>query len=304
MRRTISACLSVFLLLTPVAAAAQQGRETLGYGRIFNNDFLGDNKDRWRTGSNVVSKVVGYGWNGALPTRMGDIIEYRFRSEILAPDNLTSAAPGDRRYAGVLSFGLHTHFRTGQTEISLGGDMVITGPQTGVGSFHRELHKLFGASTPGVLGTQIGNGFHPTATAEIGQRFQIAPGLNVRPFIEVQAGAETLVRVGGDILIGRLGQDELFLRDVATGQRYRANRGAETGFSAVLGGDIAHVESSAYLPATSGFVLTDSRQRLRAGIHWQGEKASVFYGLTWMSEEFVAQPESQVVGSLRLNILF
>lgn len=304
MRRTISACLSALMVLLPVSASAEQGRETIGYGRLFNNDFLGDNKDRWRTGSNVISKVTGHGWDGQLPTAMGDLIEYRFRSEILAPDNLTVAAPGDRRYAGALSFGVHTHFRHEQTEISLGADMVITGPQTGLGSFQREVHKIVGAPLPGVLDTQIENGFHPTGTVEIGQRYQITPTLNVRPFVEVQAGAETLVRVGGDILIGRLGQDELFLRDVATGQRYRVNRGEGTGFAAVFGGDIAYVESSVYLPATSGFALTDNRQRLRAGVHWQGEKAAIFYGVTWLSEEFAAQPESQVVGSLRLTLRF
>lgn len=80
MHRTIFACLSVFLLLLSVATYAKQGQETLGYGRLFKNDFLGDNKDRWHTRSNVISKVTSYGWDGRLPTRMGEIIEFRFRS--------------------------------------------------------------------------------------------------------------------------------------------------------------------------------------------------------------------------------
>jgi len=138
----------------------------------------------------------------------------------------------------------------------------------------------------------------------VGGSFVLSPTVAVRPFVELQAGAETLVRAGGDILIGRAGMHDLFLRDVTTGQRYRATRGAEPGFSVALGGDIAHVEHSVYLPVYSGFVLTDSRQRLRMGVHWQGEQSSVFYGLTWLGKEFAAQPASQVVGSVRLDIRF
>ena len=126
----------------------------------------------------------------------------------------------------------------------------------------------------------------------------------MRPFVEIQAGAETLARIGGDLQFGRLGLDELMLRDTTTGQRYRVNRGAGTGLAFVLGADIARVEHSIYLPSSDGFVLTNSRKRVRAGVHWQGEKSSVFYGLTWLGEEFKAQPEAQVVGSVRLNIKF
>lgn len=276
----------------------------MGWGRLFTNDYLGDNEDRWRTGAYVVSKVTGFGWNGTRPQLAGDIIEYRFRSDIIGPDNITSPAPGDRRYVGGLSFGVHTYFQRQGTEIGLGADMVVTGPQTGVGSFQREMHKVFGAPVPAVLDSQIGNGFHPTASVELGRPYQITPNINVRPFIEVRAGAETLVRVGGDVMIGRLGQDELMLRDVATGQRIRSTRGAENGFAFVMGGDIARVEHSVYLPNYNGYELTDSRQRLRAGVHWQGEKSSVFYGLTWLGREFEAQPEAQVVGSVRLQIRF
>ncbi len=301
----LRACLaSGFAAFLSLSSAPAAERETLGWGRIFTNDFLGDNDDRWRTGSNAISKVTGFGWDGALPDTAGEIIEYRFRSEIFAPDNIVTAAPGDRRYAGVLSFGMHTHFEKRGVELSGGLDLVVTGPQTGIGDFQTEMHRIFGAPTPGVLGNQIPNGFHPTALVEAARTYRISETFTARPFLELQAGAETLVRVGADLHFGRLGQDELWVRDVATGHRYRINRGEHTGFSAVIGGDIAYVEHSIFLPVYDGYVLTDTRSRLRAGVHWQGEKSSVFYGLTWLGEEFAAQPESQVVGSVRLNIRF
>lgn len=302
MYRAILAGFAALILWTPDAYAA--GRETLGWGRLFNNDFLGDGRDRWRTGSYVISKVTGYGWTGQRPERPGEIIEFRFRSETIAPENIVAAAPGDRRYAGSLSFGIYTHFQRRGTEISLGGDLVMTGPQTGIGDLQTEVHKILGASVPGVLGNQIPNGIHPTARVEFGRQIQLSSNLTFRPFFEAQGGAETLLRVGGDLTVGRFGQGELMLRDVTTGQRYRASRPDYTGFSAVFGADIAHVEHSIYLPVYDGIALTDQRTRVRAGVHWQGKKSSAFYGLTWLSEEFVGQPESQVVGSVRLNFRF
>ncbi len=295
---------SGFAVLLFVSSALAAERETLGWGRLFTNDYIGDNDDRWRTGSYAVSKVTGYGWDGALPETFGEIIEFRFRSEIIAPENIVTAAPGDRRYAGILSFGAHTHFQRQGTEISAGLDLVITGEQTGMGDLQTEIHRILGASKPGVLDDQISNGFHFTGLVEAARTYRISDTVTARPFVELQAGVETLVRVGGDLLIGRLGQDELYVRDVTTGHRYRINRGQHTGFSAVIGGDIAYVEYSDYLPESDGYVLTDTRSRVRAGVHWQGEKSAIFYGLTWLSEEFEAQPESQIVGSIRLDIKF
>lgn len=303
MVRAILAGFAALLLGSFDASAA--GRESLGWGRLFNNDYLGDQHDRWRTGSYVVSKVIGYGWTGALPERAGEIIEFRFRSGTIAPEDIVTPAPGDRRYAGTLAFGVHTHFQRRSAEISLGGELVFTGPQTGIGELQTQMHKLFGAAVPGVLGTQIPNGVHPTARIEVGRTFRLSPTLSLRPFLEAQGGAETLLRMGGDVTFGHFGQRDLMMRDVVTGQRYRAGSGGDhTGFSAVLGADFAHVEHSVYLPAYDPVVMEDQRARVRAGVHWQGRKSSAFYGVTWLSEEFVGQRDSQLVGSLRINIRF
>ena len=44
----------------PIAAQAQTPeRQFLGWGRLFNNDFLGDGQDRWRTGSYTISVLKG-----------------------------------------------------------------------------------------------------------------------------------------------------------------------------------------------------------------------------------------------------
>ena len=134
----------------------------LGHGRLFSNDMIGDGKDRWRSGAYTVSRVTGPDWRGQLPDRIGVIREYRFRSEIIAPASLTNPRPDDRRYAGVLSLGLHSHFALRGFEANLGADLVFTGPQTGVERFQRLSHKMFDQTRPAVGNAQIGNGVHPT----------------------------------------------------------------------------------------------------------------------------------------------
>ncbi|MDF0596570.1 lipid A-modifier LpxR family protein [Psychromarinibacter halotolerans] len=300
--RALLSGLALSLLLLPQTVTAQ-GRETIGWGRLFTNDFLGDNHDRWRTGGYVVSKVIGPHWVGDLPTRMGEILEFRFRSETIAPSNLANPAPNDRRYAGVFSAGIHTHFERNGLEMSLGGDMVVVGPVTGVGWFQTEAHKLFGAPVPD-LSNELPNHLYPTLLAEAAQSFQITPALKIRPFLEAQVGVETYARLGFDMLFGAVGQRDLFMRDVTTGHLYRATQTPAKGFSGVFGADIAYVEHSGYLPSYDGYELSDARMRVRAGVHWQGERSSIFYGATWLGKEFEAQTDTQVVGSVRLNIEF
>ena len=50
--------------------------------------------------------------------------------------------------------------------------------------------------------------------------------------------------------------------------------------------------------------MVENRHRLRAGVHWQSQDAGFFYGLTWLGEEFEAQPDTQVAGSLRVYFNF
>ncbi|WP_212524142.1 lipid A-modifier LpxR family protein [Actibacterium sp. MT2.3-13A] len=302
MIRTLCAALVAALMIAPPAAA--ENRRTLGYGRVFSNDALGDGEDRWRSGSYALSVVTGPGWQGALPAVPGVIREYRLRSELLAPESLTAPVPGDRRYVGALSFGMHSHFRRGGTDFSLGGDIVLTGPQTGLSAFQRAVHDWANAAAPAAAKGQIGNHVYPTLLAQAAHPLQLSAQVQARPFVEAQAGVETLLRVGGDLIVGRIGQTNLKLRDVATGHLYHATRSDGAGASLVLGGDMALVADSFYLPSSDGYALSDSRTRLRAGVHWEGERGGLFYGLTWHGEEFRGQREGQVSGTLRLRLSF
>ena len=294
-----------FTAISPTPVAAD--RVKLGYGRLLTNDYFGDGQDRWRTGSWTTSRVWGPAWQGKSPANFGDIIELRLSSEIMAPTNLNRAAVADRPYATSLTIGAHTHFTWQGFEAAVGSDFVITGGNTGLGSFQRAVHKALGVRKPSdaTLDDQIAGGVHPTLVAELGRDLEISPRVHLRPFVEGRAGAETMLRAGVDLTFGSLGSGELMVRESVTGHRYRVVPNEDNrGFSFLLGGDMAHVSESIFLPEDRGYELTDSRDRLRAGVHWQGESASAFYGVTYLGEEFEAQKEGQIVGSIHINLSF
>lgn len=304
MRVILAAIIATLLSQTAVTA---QDRARLGYGRIVNNDFFGDGHDRGHTADLQASYIWGHGWNGRAPETIGELVELRFGAGILTPTFLRNPLPGDRPYAGYLSLGLHTHVRSGGWDWSTGVDVFATGPQTGLGHLQAALHDgFFGVPpSPQLLDNQIGNGLHPSMLVEIGRNFELGQRVTLRPFVEGRAGFETLLRAGVDITLGTTTRSDMLVRDMVTGQRYRAARaGAGGRTSIVLGADAARVSHSVLLPESRGYQLRDVRSRVRAGVHWQGARGDAFYGVTWMGKEFDGQPSDQLVGSIRLNLKF
>ena len=286
--------------------AQSAGRHKIGYGRLIGNDLIGDGKDRWRTGSVTVSRIYGYGWNGVAPRRFGELLELRIQGQIIAPASLKSTDPTDRPWSGALSVGLHSYMQRGNTDFALGADLVVIGPQTQLDHFQGTLHDLLQAPRPSdaMLALQVPDKVRPTVVAEVGQTYDWGAGLSLRPFAEARAGDESLVRIGADLTFGGVGRGELLIRESVSGQRYRSVYQSGPGYSFTIGGDIAYVAESVYLPKDRGLELTSHRDRLRAGVHWQGRNASAFYGLTYLGREFAGQGEGQVTGSLRLKLRF
>jgi len=297
----------ICLGLMAAGSATAEPRETLGFGRMFNNDFFGDTQDRWRTGSYTFSILRGAGWEGDLATTPGAVLEYRLRTEIIAPAALNGAGSNDRAYVGALSAGLHRHFAAHGAEISTGVDLVAVGPQTGLGNLQEWFHNLIGLPSLSnrVTDAQVSNAVYPTALGALVYPVRISEDITFRPFIEAQYGVEDILRVGADVTIGSMLNNSLWLRDVTTGQLYSGIENEQSGAAFVVGADYAMVGDSAYFPASFGTVAQEERFRARAGVHWRiGAGISYFYGITYLSEEYVGQPEGQILGSLRLNFNF
>jgi len=290
--------LTLLTLATPMAA---QEREKIGVGRLFNNDYFGDGRDRWRTGSYVLSFVTSPAAYNNDASPMGQVLEYRLRGEIIAPENASS---DDRPYVGALSVGAHTHFGHGPLQYAVGADVVAVGPQTGLAEFQNRFHDAFGLRQPATQ-NPLADDVFVSGTAAAVYRYRFSDMMSLRPFVEASAGSEDLVRVGGDVLIGAVGQDDLLLRDVVTGQLYQGTDDGAAGVSYLLGADIAAVSGSAFLPESDGYIVSDTRTRARAGVMWQPHTdMSFFYGMTYLGEEYEGQSEGQFVGSMRLNFNF
>ncbi len=280
-----------------------QERQTLGQARLFNNDVIGDRQDRWQTGGYWASIFRGREWTGSLPTRPGAIMEYRFGADIRAPDNLTNPSPNDRLYAGTWWLGAHTHFAWRGFEVSSGVDLAVTGEQSGLRGLQESIHDAFSMPRVNVMGQQVDDGVFLHGTLELARTLNFG-NTAVRPFVELQGGVETLARTGVDLTIGNLGEGGLRTRDPVTGHRISGITDDEGGWSVLLGGDIAHIHSSEFFPADRGPAFEDTRSRLRAGINYGFGGSNLFYGVTYLSEEFVGQDEGQVVGSLTLDFRF
>ena len=302
--RLFSILCAALIAASPVAA---QDRETLGYGRLFTNDFFGDTQDRWRSGSYAFSIVRGADWTGDLATTSGPILEYRLRSEIIAPQELNGPGSNDRAYVGALSAGIHTHFARGGAEISTGVNLVAVGPQTGIADMQDWFHDVVSAPniSNAVLANQVPNAVYPTALAQLVYPVQMSDRVTLRPFVEAQYGVEDILRVGADVTVGELFKGDLWLRDSATGQLYSGIEYDTPGTGFVFGADYAIIGDSAYFPTSFGTIAEEERFRARAGVHWRfGAGISYFYGVTYLSEEYVGQSEGQIVGSLKLNFNF
>lgn len=297
-------CIAVLVSLVAPAATAEPAT-TLSFAHLFSNDFIGDGQDRWHTGSYVFSVLKQLGNScEAGPSCADDVLEFRFRSEIIAPSNLARPAPSDRPYAGVLAFGIHHHTQRRGVETAVGVDLVTVGDQTGMLSFQSGFHHLFGAGEFGSV-SQIGNATYPTLVGELGKSIELSEHALMRPFVAAQAGVETFIRAGVDVEFGQLCIGNLKIRDVTTGQRYPAIACRDAPpLVASMGLDVARVFDSHYLPSDIGPSFSSTRYRVRFGIHRTGRLGSVFFGLTWLGEEFRGQPGGQLVGSISANIRF
>lgn len=280
--------------------AAAEPRETIGTGRIFSNDYFGDGRDRWRSGSFSYSHLRANGAYDPDDRAFGNIIEYRIKTEIISPGR----GGIDRPYVGAITLGAQTHFGDGPWHYALGADVTFLGPQTGLSTFQENFHDAFDLRPP-LTANELPNETVLSARASASYTHRFSEIVSVRPFAELQTGVEDIARVGSDVLIGVVGQDDLWLRDDVTGQPYRGTDAGEVGVSFLAGADFTAVNGSVYFPASRGVTPTDTRSRARLGILWQPlPNLSVFYGATYLSEEFVGQSEGQVLGSLRLGFNF
>lgn len=307
-RKPLHAVLFAALLgsLCAPLAAQERDRTFVGYGRLLTNDLLGDGHDRWQTGSLQTSRVWAPHRSDIVPTRFGDMIEFRLNAQVTAPWDLTRRAFGDRKFGTALTFGVHTHFQPNHWEYSLGLETSILGKKNGLETIQSTIHDLVGADQPSqfVTKNQIKSQVLLGGVAEASRDFDFSDRLRMVPFAELRLGMESLVRFGADINIGHIAKRDFAIRDAVTGFKYATVIHPEQGTSFILGADTAFVQNSAFLPSDGWAQLTNIRHRVRAGVLHKGKRIDWFYGATWLSPEFDQQASGQIVGSLRIDLKF
>jgi len=292
----------------PATAQAPQERSVLGVSlSLTNDDYVpGEVQDRWRSGALSGRVVHGTAWPRVGEVGLGEVLEFGLRAEILTPEDIDNPAPEDRPYAGILAFGVHSHARRAGTEVRLGAELVLTGPQTGLSDLQESLHDAFDLPDPSAAAEdQIGDAAYLAVSGEAARPFPLGAAVTLRPFAAARIGDETYVRIGADLVGGSLASGGLLVRDYGTGQLTEGTRGAATGFGWSLGADLASVADSVYLPGDDGRPgAEDTRGRVRGGAMWASQRWSVFAGAAWLGEEFEGQDEGQVVGTLSVTYGF
>jgi hypothetical protein len=281
----------------------------LGRNSLSSNDMLGDGDDRWQTGGGTRSFMFGPEGTTGYPGQFGRLVEIRARTQVVSPDNFEAPAVWDRPVAAVITATANSHFEMAGVQFSAGAGIAVTGPQTRLIDIQNLIHELTPADEPlvpdAVMDAQIPNGFYATVHGEAARPVRIDEHLTLRPFVEGQYGVESFARIGADLMIGNGFDNAVLVREGTTGLPYHGiDPGPRTGVSFVIGADTARVFSSALLPASRGVVLEPQRHRVRAGMLVEHERLSVYYGVSWLSPEFAAQPTGQVVGAYKIKFRF
>lgn len=275
---------------------------------MLNNDFFGDGRDRWRSASYSFSNIFEVS-SERFPSLNKYVWELRGRGEIITPDRITVPFdPNDRPYAGYSGVALLGHLVRPDRQITFGAELGLLGPQNGISTFHERAHRRLNLQIPRGWNGQIGNRVVPTAIAEAVWERTATSGrldLRFRPYVSAQAGLESFVRTGFDLVLGRSVADNFYVRDTVTGHLQTARRDrSSAGINFVLGADIAYVAASMLLPSRRGIQHERLRPRLRSGVQVEYGRAQIFGGVTWLGEEFKQQPEAQILGSLSIRLAF
>ena len=287
-------------ILLPAPAAAQSLGHLVGGRDTLVNDLLGDGHDRWRSSAYEHSRLYEDSF-------FGNTTQLRFRAEIISPWKL-SAQPKDRDYANAIGLGMFSMGQSGALGYRLGGEVLMTGDQTGLRRLQENLHDLLGRpASDGQIGRnrrRLGDGVHGLVRAEGWTSLGQGTPWEVRPYVIAQAGYETSATLGFDLIYGAAAHNRRWVREDTTGTPLIVDsRGAE-GVSLVAGADVTRLHDSIYFPADSAVQPEKTRRRARLGLIWRREPFAVFFGQTWMSKEFVGQAEAQRLGVLSLDLNF
>lgn len=272
---------------------------------FFTNDYMGDGHDRWRS----ASYTLFLGFEGQATGGLAH--DYRARMEIISPWGARKQpSDDDRPYVGIFGLGLFANDSYGSLQYNVGAEILFTGDQTNIADFQQGFHEKTGIDgylPQDMPHEHVGDSVSGQISGEIATNYALGEYVYVRPFAGAQAGYETFARVGFDLLIDGYSNAKQYVRDPISGflQPSSSERASKMkGVSFLFGADYTYVTHSDFFPSWSDIEMRNSRLRVRAGIQARIRKVSTFFGMTYLSKEFVSQAESQRIGVISLEFPF
>lgn len=302
--------------------------DVLAEGMIWNDRF-GDGGDRYKTGGMTQSWLLpesifsDENWIDGHAAA----IELQGRGFIATPSNTTNPAPNDRPFAQYVGVG--TYLRTFGEPVSvdfnttmsvehrIGVEVGLQGDPLPLFELQEALHGTttdmgrMGRTAANTLDTEV------LVNAEVKRTHRYHMDLEeteveIAPYAQASLGMrENSVRVGADLITGSSLKARTWNHEPAIGALIAGGSAPREGvnWATWIGADIGYVASDAFLdggfdrsgPSTARTELT---ARVRAGVMMEVDNFAVTYSLSWLSQEFDAQPDGQLVGGFQVKYRF
>lgn len=297
--------------------------DILGEGMIWN-DRLGDGQDRYKTGGMTQSWLLPESVfsDGNWIDGHAAAIEFQGRGFIVTPNNTSNPAANDRPFAQYVGVG--AYLRTFGAPKNYGADTTLSvehraGIEVGLVGEPLPLFELqealhgngIGRNSANTLDTEV------LVNAEVKRTYRWhtdldATELEVAPYAQGSFGMrENSARIGADLITGSSLKARTWNHEPAIGALIAGGSAPRDGihWASWVGGDIGYIASDAFLdggfngsgPSTA---RTEVTARVRAGIMVEYNDFAASYSLAWLSPEFEAQPEGQLVGGFQIKYRF
>ncbi len=329
------------MMAAAVAAKAHAGAVEAGWEWLANtneiepqgviwNDYLGDGKDRWKTGGISQSFLFPeaiFERGRWFPGR-ASALEINVRALAMTPDNTSTDTPDpkDRPYAQYAAAGVY--LRTiarprplgpalwRQDELRLGVEIGWQGEPLPLFDVQDGIHAMTGTDGgSGKRARTIPGEVLANLEGRQTWRFHFegaARDVEFAPFVQGSAGMrENALRLGGDLFLGTALEGRTWGYEPATGAMIAGTMSPRPTpqLTFFAGGDVGFVASDAFL---DGGVTVDGASvprrtvvpRARAGALLDWGRMAFAFSLNWLGREFRRQPEGQVVGAFQIKYRF
>lgn len=295
---------------------------------IFWNDRLGDGGDRYKTGGLTQSWVIPQSVLSEEPWIPGhaSAVEVQGRGYIATPDNTTNPVPGDRPYAQYVGIG--AYLRTASTATFIGPDRWMTtenrvGVEVGfqgdplpLFEIQDAIHDMSGMGRMAMSSTNtLPSELLVNLDAKRTWRYHLDFGNHEFEFAPYAMGSvgmrETSMRAGFDMIVGSALTARTWNHDQSMGALIPGGSKPRDGFhwTAWAGADAGLIFADALLDGGfggngPGVDREQSSVRARAGLMLEYNNVALAYSATYLSPEFSAQSDGQLIGAVSLKIRF